>query len=195
MKESAMSEIQTETLLEFFKALSDPNRLKIVGLLARHPHNVEQLADDLGLSASTVSHHLSYLAHAGLVEARPHGHYLIYTLRLKVMQKMACHLLAEENLPRLSEDVEGDAFERKVLATFIDREGRIKSFPSQEKKFLVLLRYVLKAFQPGVRYTEKQVNEILERFNEDTASLRRGLVEYGMMTRQGGGGEYWRPDE
>ncbi len=190
-----MSEIQTETLLEFFKALSDPNRLKIVGLLARHPHNVEQLAEDLGLSVSTVSHHLSYLAHAGLVEARPQGHYYIYSLRLDVMQETARHLLAEENLPRLSEDIEGDAFERKVLNTFLDREGRIKSFPSQEKKFLVLLRYVLKAFEPGVRYSEKQVNEILERFNEDTATLRRSLVEYDMMTRQGGGGEYWRADE
>ncbi len=190
-----MSEIQTEALLDFFKALSDPNRLKIVGLLARHPHNVEQLAEDLGLSVSTVSHHLSYLAHAGLVEARPQGHYYIYSLRLDVVQEMARHLLAEENLPRLSEDVEGDAFERKVLASFLDREGRIKSFPSQEKKFLVLLRHVLKAFEPGVRYSEKQVNEILERFNEDTATLRRSLVEYKMMVRQGGGGEYWRAGE
>jgi len=190
-----MSEIQTEALLEFFKALSDPNRLKIVGLLARHPHNVEQLAEDLGLSVSTVSHHLQYLTHAGLVEARPQGHYYIYSLRTDVMHDMAQHLLAEENLPRLSEDVEGDAFERKVLASFTDREGRIKSFPSQEKKFLVLLRYVLKAFQPGVRYSEKQVNEILERYNEDTAILRRSLVDFGMMVRQGGGGDYWRADE
>ncbi len=190
-----MSEIQTEALLEFFKALSDANRLKIVGLLARHPHNVEQLAEDLGLSVSTVSHHLSYLTHAGLVEARPQGHYYIYSLRVDVLQDMARQLLAEENLPRLSDEVEGDAFERKVLSSFLDREGGIKSFPAQEKKFLVLLRYVLKAFQPGVRYSEKQVNEILERFNEDTASLRRALVEYGMMSRQGGGGEYWRSGE
>ncbi len=186
-----MSEIQTEALLEFFKALSDPNRLKIVGLLARHPHNVEQLAEDLGLSVSTVSHHLSYLAHASLVEARPQGHYYIYSLRLNVVQEMARHLLAEENLPRLSEDLEGDAFERKVLASFLDREGRIKSFPSQEKKFLVLLLHVLKAFEPGVRYSEKQVNEILLRFNDDTASLRRGMIEYHIMDRAGGGGDYW----
>jgi hypothetical protein len=43
-----------------------------------------------------------------------------------------------------------------------------------------------------VRYSEKQVNEMLNRFHEDTATLRRELVGYGLMGREGGGGEYWR---
>ena len=190
-----MTELQTDELLEFFKALSDPNRLKIVGLLARHPHNVQQLAEDLRLSVSTVSHHLSYLSHAGLVAARAEGHFYIYSLQMDVLHSMAQHLLTQENLPRLSEEVEGDAYERKVMSTFVDAEGRITSFPAQEKKFLVLLRYVLKAFEPGVRYSEKQVNEILLRFNEDTATLRRMLYAYKMMEREGGGGAYWRREE
>jgi hypothetical protein len=107
---------------------------------------------------------------------------------------MARHLLQEENLPRLSEGQGEDAFERKVLNTFLNREGRIKVFPAQEKKFIVLLRYSLKAFEPGKRYTEKEVNEILLRYNEDTASIRRGFIEYKMMEREGGGGAYWRID-
>jgi predicted transcriptional regulator len=190
-----MTEIPSEALLEFFKALSDANRLKIVGLLATRPHNVEQLAAALGLGVSTVSHHLQYLSHAGLVEARPEGHYYIYSLKTDTLREMAQHLLTQENLPKLSQDVEGDAFERKVLASFVDPEGHITAIPAQEKKFLVLLRYVRKAFEPGVHYTEKQVNEILLRFNEDTAVLRRSLVDFGLMARQGGGGEYWLPDD
>ena len=190
-----MSEINTEELLDFFKALSDANRLKIVGILAKAPRNVEQLADELGLGVSTVSHHLQYLAHAGLVEARPQGHYYIYSLKEETLRAMAQHLLAQENLPRLSEDASGDAFERKVMASFVDSEGRITTFPAQEKKALVLLHYVAKAFEPGVHYTEKQVNETLLRFNEDTATLRRWLVEYKVMERQGGGGEYWLAGE
>ena len=70
-----------------------------------------------------------------------------------------------------------DAYDRKVLETFTDAEGRIKQFPAQRKKFEVLVRHVLKAFEHGVRYTEKQVNEILSRYNEDTAYLRRSLVD------------------
>jgi hypothetical protein len=51
---------------------------------------------------------------------------------------------------------------------------------------------VVEAFETGKRYKEKEVNEILSQFNDDTATLRRGMVEYHLMDRQGGGGEYWR---
>jgi hypothetical protein len=51
---------------------------------------------------------------------------------------------------------------------------------------------VLKSFEAGRHYSEKEVNAILLHFNEDVASLCRGLIEYGLMKRQGGGGEYWR---
>jgi hypothetical protein len=56
----------------------------------------------------------------------------------------------------------------------------------------VLLNYVLQAFEPGKRYSERELNEILKRYNADTAFLRRSLVEYKLMGREGGGGEYWR---
>ena len=49
-----------------------------------------------------------------------------------------------------------------------------------------------KAFKVGKRYSEKQINEILSGYHEDTASLRRELVGFGLMKREGGGGEYWR---
>ena len=186
----AENELNQE-LLEFFKALADANRLKIVGLLAREPYTVEHLAAVLGLSVSTTSHHLSYLAHVGLVSARTDGHYSIYSLQIDTLQSMAQRLLATEELPRLSADVDLDAYDRKVLDTFLDAEGKIKSFPAQEKKFQVILRYVLKAFEPGTRYTEKQVNEILSKYQDDIATLRRGLVEYQLMEREGGGGAYW----
>ena len=189
---------QINTLLNFFKALADENRLKIVGLLAQKPSSVEALADALGLSASTTSHHLARLSKSGLVSARADGHYYIYSLNTDALRGMSQHLLQEENLPALSQgavNTGDDLFESKVMKAFIDSEGRITAFPAQEKKFLVLLRYVFKAFEPGQRYPEKEVNEILKRYNEDTASLRRGLVEYKLMQREGGGGAYWRPVE
>ncbi len=186
----------SEVLLNFFKALSDANRLKIVGLLAQHPHSVEELAEALNLGASTTSHHLGKLSKAGLVAARAEGHYYIYSLQTETLRSMAQTLLATENLPRLYPPAdEGDAFERKVLAAFTDSEGRITAFPAQEKKFLVLLKHVLPAFRPGRRYSEKEVNQLLEHYSEDTALLRRSLVEYGFMGRQGGGGDYWLIDD
>ncbi len=188
---------QNQALLEFFKALAEPNRLKIVGFLAQRSYTVGELAEALGLGVSTTSNHLSTLARVGLVSARPQGHYAVYSLDIGALQGMARRLLQTENLPVLTQQAENDApaYDRKVLATFLDPEGRIIAFPAQEKKFLVLLRHVLQAFEPGVRYAEKQVNAILSRYNDDTASLRRGLIEFHLMQREGGGGAYWRAEE
>ena len=189
------TEIHFNELLQFFKAMADSNRLKIIGLLSQKPHTVEQLSALLDLGMSTTSHHLSNLAKAGLVEARTDGHYYLYSLRQDTLQEMSQRLLKQENLPKLAVAVDDQAYDRKVLKTFTDEEGRIIAFPSQLKKYQVLLRYVVNAFEPGIRYPEKQVNEILSRFNDDTADLRRGLVEFKLMDREGGGGAYWRLED
>ena len=67
----------SEELVNFFKALADPSRLKIVGLLAQQPYSVEELAALLQLKPSTVSHHLARLSEAGLVSAKVDGYYNI----------------------------------------------------------------------------------------------------------------------
>ncbi|HEY9076542.1 MAG TPA: metalloregulator ArsR/SmtB family transcription factor [Anaerolineaceae bacterium] len=182
-------------LLEFFKALADANRLKIVGILARQSCTVEELASLLDLGESTTSHHLARLAKVGLVSARPDGHYYHYSLQTDTLQAMAQRVLSADALPKIAQEIDADAYDRKVLQNFTDEEGRITAFPAQDKKFQVILRYVAKAFEPGVRYTEKQVNEILLRFNKDTATLRRNLVGYRLMEREGGGGCYWLVDQ
>jgi len=55
-----------------------------------------------------------------------------------------------------------------------------------------ILRYIARAFQPGDRYTEREVNEILEKYHRDTATLRRELIGAGLLERSSGGREYWR---
>jgi len=185
---------QFDQFVQFFKVLGEPHRLKIVGLLAQRPHTVEQLARLLDLSLSTASHHLSRLADAGLVSARSESYYSVYMLRTEVLTSMARELLKQAEQPRPDAEGEMGEFDRKVLATFTTPEGRIKAFPVGEKRFQVLLRHVLKGFEPDVRYTEKRVNQILSTYNEDTARLRRGLVDHKFMAREGGGGKYWRID-
>lgn len=182
-------------ILEFFKALADANRLKIIGLLANQALTVEQLAEMLNLRPSTVSHHLGYLSHVGLVSAQAQGYYNLYRLESGVLEGMAQRFLRQETLASAAADVDLDAYDRKVVANFTDAAGRVKALPAQRKKLEAILRYVVKAFEPGMRYTEKQVNEILGRYHPDTATLRRELVDYKMLLRQGGGGEYWLPGE
>jgi DNA-binding transcriptional ArsR family regulator len=180
-----------EELLGFFRAMADQSRLKIVGLLAQQPYPVEQLSALLCLGESTVSHHLSKLAEAGLVSARAEGHYSVYSLNPEALSAMARRLLRTDRLPELAEGIDLGTFDRKVLAAFTGPDGRFTAFPSQEKKYLVLLRHVLRDFTPGVRYSERRVNEILSRYSDDTARLRRSLVDFGFMERVGGGRDYW----
>jgi len=183
---------QNVELVTFFKALADSSRLKIVGLLAQRPYAVEQLAAMLDLRPSTVSHHLSRLTEAGLVSARAESYYSVYQLEEKALEEKTRRLFSHEDLTAAAANVDTNAFDRKVIADYSLPDGRLKTIPAQRKKLEAILRHVAEAFESGVRYSEKQVNEILARFHEDTATLRRELVGYGFMERGGGGGEYWR---
>jgi predicted transcriptional regulator len=185
-------EIQTEELLNFFKALADSNRLKIVGLLAQKPYSVEELAAFLCLGSSTVSHHLARLSQVGLVSARAEGYYSVYSLETKTLEEMAQRILSRETLPSVAADVDQDEYDRRVLANFVLPDGKIKAIPAQYKKAQVIYRYLAKEFELGKQYTEKEVNAILERYNEDYVSLRRALIEEKLLAREGGGGKYWR---
>lgn len=188
-------EEQVTELLEFFKALADANRLKIVGLLAQSEYTVGQMAEMLDLRPSTVSHHLMRLSKAGLVSARSESYYNVYRLETNTLESMSQRLLAQETFPAVTAEIDMDAYDRKVINTFCESDGRIRQFPAQRKKFEAILRYVIQAFEPGMRYTEKQINEILKRYSDDTATLRRGFIEFKLMAREGDGGEYWLTEE
>jgi predicted transcriptional regulator len=182
----------SEELVTFFKALSDASRLKIIGLLAQQPYSVEELAALLDLKASTVSHHLAKLAQVGLVSAKTESYYNVYQLDEKALETKSRSIFSQENLAASVADVDADAYDNKVVKDFVRKDGSLKTIPAQRKKLEAILRYVVKAFDVNKRYSEKKVNEILSSYHEDTASLRRELVGYGLMKREGGGGEYWR---
>jgi len=56
----------------------------------------------------------------------------------------------------------------------------------------VLARHALQAIEPGVTYAEKQLNERLQPFTDDTATIRRALVDLGLLQRTPDGAAYWR---
>ena len=89
------SKPHVENLVEFFKVLGEPNRLRIVGLLAQRAYTVEQLSETLDVGASTVSHHLARLARAGLVVSRSESYYNLYALKTGVLSDLAKKLLAQ----------------------------------------------------------------------------------------------------
>lgn len=72
----------------------------------------------------------------------------------------------------------------KALKTYMNADGSLKQIPAREKKKIIILREIMKRFEPGREYTEKEVNRILkEIYAEDFPSIRRALIEYGFMDR------------
>ena len=72
------------------------------------------------------------------------------------------------------------------------KDGRITQIPRQHAKRRVLLDVLAQEFEPGLRYSEQDVNETLARFHPDTAALRRYLVDDEFMERDPTGSLYWR---
>jgi Uncharacterized protein conserved in bacteria len=182
----------SEELVTFFKALADANRLKIVGLLAEKPYSVEELATLLKLKPPTISHHLAKLVEAGLIKSHAESYYNVYQLDQAALNAKTRTMFSQQELSNVASEVDADAYDNKVIKDYARRDGSLKTLPSQRKKLEAILRYIVQAFDMEKRYSEKQVNEILARYHADTATLRRELVGFGLMQREGGGGEYWR---
>ena len=187
-----MATDEFQTLLRFFNALANENRLKILGILANRECSAEELATLLDLKAPTVSHHLSKLKELGLIGMRLDGNDHLHRLNLDSLQAMSREVFSSftsEKVATLGDDVEYDAWERKVLSNFLEG-GRIKAVPIGYKKRLVVLKWLVNHFKEGVRYKETEVNEIIEEHYPDYCTLRREFINNGLMKRENGA--YWR---
>jgi DNA-binding transcriptional ArsR family regulator len=67
-------------LAEIFKALSDPNRLRLISLLLDNEVCVHTLEATLGMSQSAISHQLRHLRQLELVRFRKEGRHVYYQL-------------------------------------------------------------------------------------------------------------------
>lgn len=186
--ESHQPDVMDQTT-RVLRALAEPSRLRILGLLVEQPRTGEELARLLEVGAPTVSHHMRRLTEVGLVSASQEQHYHVYRIRTGALA-MAAKLLDAGALMRAAAVVRKDDFEAKVIRDFFEGQ-RLKAIPRQRKKRLVVLEHLAKWFEPGRSYAEAQVNEVLARAHEDVATLRREMIGYGLLSRAMG--EYRRP--
>ena len=173
-----------DELKSFMKSMADPERIKIAGLLGVETLSVTDLSEQLGMEPHDVQRHLDQLAANGLI----HEEGSLYRLDAKKVEKLTRQVLAQSHPPAL--EFEGDEFEVKTLRSYFSRDGSLKSIPTQQKKLMVILNYLARDFQPGVRYPESQVNQMLRKYHDDTATLRRNMVDNGILSREKG--IYWR---
>ena len=80
LKEYMPPEDLMQGLTEFFGALSDYTRLRIVSALSITGMCVSDISTMLGINQTTVSHQLRYLKNAGAVRCRRQGKVVFYSL-------------------------------------------------------------------------------------------------------------------
>jgi hypothetical protein len=162
--------------------LADPVRLKVVAALALGAGTIEEVADAADLPLKDVALAARRLARAGLVHRDGHA------LTLHPDRFGAAARAAAEAAPP-PEPLSDDPAEDAVLSAFV-RDGRLVSIPAQHTKRLVVLHHLVRVFEPGIRYPEREVNALLAVWHPDVAALRRYLVDEGLLTREAG--LYWR---
>jgi hypothetical protein len=177
-----------ELLLNFFKVMANEQRLKIAVALMTTPAYASDLAKQFGLKDAAVLEHLAALRSLNLVVARTHNQQTVYTFDHKALYALNRTVLSREGQPTPVDNLASEE-DRRALRPFFDGE-RLVTFPENPKKFKLLLTWLITQFDEGVRYTEKQVNEIITRYYDDYATLRRGLIDEQLMERDHG--VYWR---
>jgi DNA-binding transcriptional ArsR family regulator len=178
-------------LVAALKALSDPQRLRIVGALAGRPTTVESLAAALALPLAAVVRHVRLLRSVGLVTPDGNARGGDLVLRLDTLQRIGRQLDelehgSERSVPTGPAGEGLAADDARVLRGYLE-DGRLMTIPAQEKKRLVVLRWLRdRVFTEDREYPEKEVNQRLALFHPDVASLRRGMVDSGLASRSAG---------
>lgn len=84
-----------------------------------------------------------------------------------------------------------DKEKEDTIKTYMDDTGALKTYPSKEKKKIIVLEEICKNFSKGKTYSEKEINRILKRIYEDYVTIRRSLIEYGFIERTNDCNSYW----
>ncbi|MEM9131532.1 MAG: DUF2087 domain-containing protein [Actinomycetota bacterium] len=165
------------------RLLAQPDRRRVAAALILHPATTAELVTATDLDVRTVTDAVSRLVAGGLVEEGDDGHFVVL--------EAAFEQAARHDAPARAASEHPD--EPVEVARVLDQafsEGRLVHLPTKRTKRLIVLDHLAQRFEPGRRYTERQVNASLAAVDDDVAALRRYLVDERFLDRAAG--EYWR---
>jgi hypothetical protein len=158
---------------ELLALLAEPDRLRALAAVALGAATLPEVAERAGLEPKAAARALSRLVAGGLLEGEAAKGYQVRTETLR-----------EAARPPASEEAGADQEPGdQVLRRFVSK-GRLLAMPASHSKRLVVLDHLAGLFEPGRRYPEPEVNELLGRYHPDYAMLRRYLVDDGFLDRE-----------
>jgi hypothetical protein len=184
---------------ELLALLAEPDRLRALAAVALGAGTLAEVAGRAGLEPKAAARALSRLVAGGLLDGGAGGGYRVRTDAIQAAAKPPHTVVSgdaglDAPLPLVDsaagEDGPGGrppgppagSPEEVVLRRFLQR-GRLLSVPAARGKRLVVLNYLAGLFEPGRRYPEAEVNQLLGRYHPDYALLRRYLVDDGFLDR------------
>lgn len=167
---------------KIIKALAESSRISILNALLEKPHCVEELAERLKLAVSTVSFHMKKLEIAQLVDRHKDQYYAVYSANLGIMEMTLGELICVNDPKILEQTKRLDKYRIGVIRAFI-KQGRLTHLPVQKKKRMIILEEILSHFKAEKKYTEKEVNEIIQKIYSDFCTIRREFICEKMMAR------------
>ena len=66
---------------------------------------------------------------------------------------------------------------------FFRADGTLIAIPVKSAKKIAVLHHIAKDFSPAEKYPEKVLNQIISKYHDDTAAIRRYMIEYGILER------------
>ena len=177
--------MQLNKIVEFHKALGDLTRIRIIALLQQGPLHGQAIAGKLGLKPPTITHHIAKLREVGLIKEKRDKNTIFFSLNNKVLEFSAKAIMTVGTGGAASMEMSVSAEERSaIINNFFTKDGKLKNYPAQRKKKLVVLEHMAKGLEFGRVYQEKEINEYLKRYHEDYATLRRELIMCQYMYRE-----------
>jgi hypothetical protein len=158
---------------ELVALLAEPDRLRALAAVALGAATQPEVAERAELEPRAAARALSRLVAGGLLDGETGKGYRV---RTEVLQAAAIP-------PAPAGDAPADEPEDAVLRRFV-HNGRLLAMPAARGKRLVVLDHLAGLFEPGRRYPEPVVNELLGRYHPDYAMLRRYLVDDGFLARE-----------
>ncbi|WP_082234383.1 metalloregulator ArsR/SmtB family transcription factor [Halobacillus massiliensis] len=179
--------MQLDRMVNFYKAVGDTTRLRILTLLKKGPLHGQAIAHKLGLRAPTITHHIKKLRDTGMVYARRDRNTIYFYLDEKKLEFMSTAILRlGDDEVKQEELFVSELDQQKILRNFLTKEGKLKQMPSQLKKKLIVLSYFVQDFEMGKTYSEQEINEQILNFFDDYATVRREWIMQGYMYREKG---------
>lgn len=173
-------------------ALADPTRLRVLAtvVLTSGPIDAKQISDAAGMPLKRVQSALRSLEEAGVIGAAAGSVHSERGWEVLASTFASSARLVSRMRPEVDpEQLGATPRQASVLRNFMSG-GRLTGLPVQRSKRAVVLDFVVQRFEPGRRYEEAEVNRTLKQLWDDHATLRRALVDDGLLARDEG--LYWR---